>query len=476
MSAAPEFEMRNLEMLRLIPKPFSLMRSAFSLFCPLAFLLAWSAKADLWVTGYYPGYETSSMAPSNIDFSVITHVIHFSLVPNSDASLDSSANGLTSSACATMVSLAHTAGRKVMVCVGGASTEPYFLSATSAATLGTFVTNLANFMSQHDYDGIDIDWEPFNSSDTQQYTNFVNALRAKLNTFSSHKLMSVAAPAYPEYGDSPTAEFAMLASVQNAFDQINIMTYDLSGPYDGWVTWFNSPIYDGGYTFPSAPSELVPSINGAVSNFVSNGVQPGKLGIGQPFYGYIWTGGPGVTGPRQGWPSTNVPTFSADTYSDIVNNYYQSNLYHWDGIAQAAYLGITNHPTANDLFISYEDAHSCQGKVSYARNLHLGGLMIWELSQDYFPSQPTGQRTPLTTALKQSLATPSIADVQVNGTSVNFSFTTLPLGLYEVQWSSNLANPTWNTLSNNVAGTGANVQITVPTTSSARFYRILTPP
>jgi hypothetical protein len=52
----------------------------------------------------------------------------------------------------------------------------------------------------------------------------------------------------------------------------------------------------------------------------------------------------------------------------------------------------------------------------------------------------------------------------------------LPLGLYEVQWSSNLANPTWNTLTNNLAGTGANVQISVPITSGARFYRILTPP
>jgi chitinase len=433
-------------------------------------------QADLWINGYYPGYETSRMAPSGIDFTTITHVIHFSLVPNADASLDSSANGLTPSACSTIVSLAHTAGRKVMVCVGGAGTESYFLGATSSTTLGTFVTNLANFMAQYGYDGIDIDWEPFNSSDTQQYTNFVNALRTKLNTFSSHKLLTVAAPAYPEYGDSPTAEFTMLASVQGAFDQINIMTYDLSGPYEGWVTWFNSPIYDGGYTFPSAPSELVPSINGAVSNFVSNGVQPGKLGIGQPFYGYIWTGGPGVTGPRQSWPDINVPTVSTSAYADIVSDYYQSNLYHWDNVAQAAYLSITNSPAASDLFVSYDDAHSCQAKVSYARNLHLGGVMIWELSQDYFSSNPAGQRTPLTSAFKQALATPSITDFQWNGTSVNFSFTTLPLGLYEVQWSSNLANPTWNTLTNNLAGTGANVQISVPITSGARFYRILTPP
>jgi chitinase len=436
------------------------------------------ARADLWVTGYYPGYESSQMAPSNIDFTTVTHVIHFSLVPGTDGSIDSSANGLTPSASAKLVGLAHAAGRKALVCVGGASTEPDFLGATSSANLGLFVTNIVNFVSANSYDGVDLDWEPFNSSDTSQYTNLVNALRAALDGFATHKLLTVAAPAYPEYGDSPTAEFTMLASVQAEFDQINIMTYDLSGPYSGWVTWFNSPVYDGGYTFPSAPSELVPSINGAVSNFVNNGVLPGKLGVGLPFYGYIWTGGSGVTQPRQSWPATNPPTVTTPTYADIVNNNYKSYQYHWDDIAQSAYLSITNAPVSDDMFISYDDTHACQAKVSYARNLHLGGLMIWELSQDYLSSKPAGQRAPLTTALKQALATPNVTAIQLDGTAVKFSFASLPLSLYQVQWSSNLAPASWNMLTNNVAGTGTNVLIADPTpaTAPARFYRIQTPP
>jgi GH18 family chitinase len=444
----------------------------------LACLLAAPARGDLWITGYYPGYESDSMAPSNIDFTTVTHVIHFSLVPGSDGSIDSSANSLTASACTTLVGLAHTAGKKALVCVGGASTESYFLGATTPANLGLFVTNIIAFMTAHEYDGVDLDWEPFNSADTVQYTNLVNALRDALAAFSAHKLLTVAAPAYPEYGDSPTAEFTMLASVQGEFDQINIMTYDLSGPYEGWVTWFNSPIYDGGYTFPDDPTELVPSINGAVSNFVNNGVLPGKLGVGVPFYGYIWTGGPGVNQPRQSWPATNPPTVSTPTYANIVNNYYQSNLYHWDDTAQAAYLSLTNIPATSDMFISYDDAHACQAKLSYARNLHLGGLMIWELSQDYFSTKPAGQRTPLVATLKQALATPHIASIEDNGTAVDLSFTSLPLGLYAVQWSSNLALSVWNTLTNNVAGTGTNVQIAdpAPATAPERFYRIQTPP
>ncbi|HEX4120518.1 MAG TPA: glycoside hydrolase family 18 protein [Verrucomicrobiae bacterium] len=448
----------------------------------LVWLLAWvlssSARADLWVTGYYPGYESGAMAPSNIDFTTITHVIHFSLVPESNGGVNNTANSLSESAAAKLVGLAHAAGRQALVCIGGAGTESNFLGATSEANLGFFVTNITGFMSSNNYDGVDLDWEPFNSADTEQYTNLVNGLRAALNKFATHKLLTVAAPAYPESGDSPTAEFAMLASVQGQFDQINIMTYDLSGPYEGWVTWYNSPIYDGGYTFPSVPTKLVPSINGAVNNFVSNGIKPGKLGIGLPFYGYNWTGGPGVTQARQSWPPTNVPTVTTPTYATIMNSYYQSNIYHWDNVAQAACLGITNTPSSGDMFISYDDTHACEAKVSYARNLHLGGLMIWELSQDYFSSEPAGQRTPLVAALKQSLATPSISAMELNGGVISFSFSSLPLGLYSVEWTTNLAAPSWNILSNNVAGTGTNVVINVPAgaAQTERFYRIQTPP
>jgi chitinase len=440
-------------------------------------LLSVPAQAGLWITGYYPGYEISQMAPSNIDFTTITHVIHFSLVPQADGSLDNNANGLTPSACANVVSLAHAAGRQALVCVGGAGTEDDFLEATTSAYLGDFITNLVTFMSAYGYDGIDLDWEPFLSTDADQYTDLVNGLRAALDQLPGHKLLTVAAPAYPSYGDSPTAEFTMLASVQGQLDQINVMTYDLSGPYSGWVTWFNSPLYDGGYTFPNT-SELVPSVGGAVSNFLNNGVASAKLGIGLPFYGYIWTGGPGVTQPRQAWPATNTPTVTTSAYAALVGAYYKTNLYHWDTVAQAAYLSITNSPASADKFISYDDAESCETKISFARNLHLGGIMIWELSQDYTSTEPAGQRTPLEATIKEALATPDFTGIQMNVQTVALSFTSIPLGLYRILWSSNLYNSTWNTLTNNVNGTGPILQLTdpMPATNAMRFYRVQTPP
>jgi chitinase len=435
---------------------------------------AWGqeSRAGLWITGYYPEYEDGNMAISQVDFTTVTHAVHFSVLPNTDGSIDNATFNLSPAVCANFTHTVHKAGRKALLCVGGASTEPGFQGATTSGALTKFASNLVSFVSTNGYDGLDIDWEPLASSDVPAYTNFVKAVRAGLNGLSGIKLLTVAAPAYAEYGDSPTAEFAMFASVQNDFDQINDMTYDLSGPYDGWVTWFDSPIFDGGYTFPSSPGELVPSVNASIANFTKAGVAPGKLGIGMPFYGYIWTGGPGVTAPRQGW-SAVAPTVSTPSYTEIISDYYKANEYHWDAVAQAPYLSITNTPAANDMFISYDDPKECQVKVSDARNLGLGGIMMWELTLDF-----SGAGQPLLTALHQAEATPQIVSAGVQNGKLTFSFSTLPLASYRILWTSNLMSGSWNTLTNNIAGTGTNAQVTDPggIGSEARFYRVQTPP
>ncbi|HEV2693964.1 MAG TPA: glycoside hydrolase family 18 protein [Verrucomicrobiae bacterium] len=439
---------------------------------------AWDARAAFWVTGYYPGYEQQFNLPaSDIDFGALTHIIHFSAIPNANGTLNTGDNYLTPANSTSLVTLAHAAGVKALVCVGGAGSENAFLSAVSN-NLPVLINSLTNFVVARGYDGVDIDWEPCPTKDFLFYTNLVAGLRAALNNLGPAKLLTVAAGAYPPYGDPPTAEFKMYAAVQNQLDQINIMTYDLSGAYEGWVTWFNSPVFDGNYHFPGT-SELVPSINVAMGNFLNNGVAPGKIAISMAFYGDIWTDGTGasassITQPRQSW--INVPTVTAVRYTDIMTGYYQSNLYQWDSNAQAAYLGITNTAATNNVFLSYDDPRACQAKVSFARNNGLGGVMIWELGQDHTAGAPD----PLLQAVKQALATPGPSTLQKSGNDLAVAFKTIPLGSYAVQWSSNLTRGTWNTLrTTNISGPGGILQIKdvgVITNQSGRYYRIQTPP
>ena len=132
------------------------------------------------------------------------------------------------------------------------------------------------------------------------------------------------------------------------------------------------------------------------------------------------------------------------------------------------------------MFISYDDEHTCQAKVSYARNRRLGGVMIWEIGQGYRSTQPSGQRDPLLQAMKHALAyTIRLTAVQRSDHDIQFSFTSLPLALYRVSWTSNLNASAWNTLTNNVSGTGGVLQITdsgAATNQASRFYRVQTPP
>jgi len=379
---------------------------------------ALTAHAAFWTAGYYPGYEQNGNMPaSDIDFSALTHVIHFSVVPNADGTLNSSINYITLANSTNLVALAHAAGVKVLISVGGGGTETAFKSATTISNLPVFINSLTNFVATRGYDGVDIDWEPCPSSDFPLYTNLLTGLRSALNQLDQPELLTAAAAAYPPYGDSATAEYTMFAAFQSQLDQINIMTYDLSGPYNGWVTWFNSPIYDGGYHLPSSGA-LVPSLDGSVNNFITKGVAPGKLAVAAAFYGCVWAGGVGssasaITQPRQSW--ITAPTATAYRYTDIMAGYYSSKSYQWDASAQAAYLSITNANSTNNVFVSYDDERTCQAKVNYVRNKGLGGIAIWELGQDHVVGTPD----PLLQALKQAAAAFRPANFQHSGNDAN---------------------------------------------------------
>ena len=127
------------------------------------------------------------------------------------------------------------------------------------------------------------------------------------------------------------------------------------------------------------------------------------------------------------------------------------------------------------MFITYDDQRTCQSKVSYARNHGLGGVMIWELAQDHQNGQPDA----LLQAVKQALATPGLITIQSVGPEIALDFASLPLGSYDVEWSSNLTGNFWNTLVvTNVSGSGGVLQIVDPDAGSQpqRFYRVQTPP
>jgi len=345
--------------------------------------LACAGGQTLWVTAYYAGWMQGNqwsyhLRPENIDYTAVTHVVHFSLGPGADGTLNFEGNGLTPENSSALVRAAHAAGVKVLVCVGGWNSEQGFAGATAPANRERFINALLGIMRNRGYDGIDLDWEPMSPQYVSQYAAFIEELHVALRNLDPALLLTVACNSAP----------SLFAKVASCLDQINIMTYDYSGAWPGWFTWHNAPIYDGGARFASngAPP---PSIHKHVEEFVAAGVPRSKIGIGIDFYGYVWNGGTGtrtggVTAPRQEW---NSPPWVKDNvpYFQIMADNPSPDLYRWDSTAQAAYLSIDRPGAEADRFISFDDETACRKKVEYARRQGLGGVILWELGGGWQP-------------------------------------------------------------------------------------------
>lgn len=368
------------------------MKSLFVLTLLLAVpFTALEAQSQPWVSAYYAGWMQSYLPPSAIDYSAVTHIIHFSVAP-SGANVNGSGNGITPASSAAIVQAAHAAGKKVLVTCGGWGDDAAFVTATNATNRTAFVNNIVQFILANGYDGIDIDWEPITSP--SQFKLFIPELRAALDAARPGLLLTIA---------SMGGDHATISSVASAFDQINIMTYDMSGAWQGWVVWHNAPIYDGGLKFPGT-NKLVPSANGDIDSYVAAGIPKSKLGIGADFYGYVWSG---VTRPGQSWTSTPSVTSNVPYYQ--LMSTYGSTPAEWDSAAQAAFISV---PTGTGKFVSLDNEQTMFAKAAYVKNKGIGGMIIWELGGGYQASAPAGQRDRLLKAVKAAFAggTPPSAD------------------------------------------------------------------
>ncbi len=361
-----------------------------------------------WVTAYYGGWELGTgsngyLPVSEVDFSSMTHVVHFALVPRPDGSLDSAGNDITFQGSHALVSAAHKVGTKVLISLGGWNSESGFEGATSSGHITSFLMNILTFMSSRGYDGVDIDWEPLNPQDYKSYEHFMHLLREGMG--SKFILTTTAGQGYDK----------VMKAVEDDVDQINIMTYDLSFPSAGWVTWYNGALHQNGVTFASTGGP-VPACDNIVDSFLASGISADKIGIGIEFGGSVWKGGltpegNGVTAPVQSW--TVAPTLTPDVpYYTILKTYYLPERYHWDAGAKASYLSIDSSGSAGDCFVSYEDTNDIIAKINYVKQKDLGGVILYELGMGYLGNG----RNPLLDVVKKSMFS-NESRIQANGSS-----------------------------------------------------------
>jgi chitinase len=304
-----------------------------------------------------------------------------------DGSLDM--KQLSPDRSSSLIAAAHAQGAKVLLCVGGAQTSHTFTAAL-AADPGKLVLSIVTLMQERGYDGVDIDWEPLTGEYAATFASFIIALRTALDAVTPRPLLTAAVAA-------DTAQTRIVGPVIGAFDQVNLMTYDMSNTWLG-STWHNAPLF--------AADGTSPSIDKVVSAFTASNLPPGKLGIGVPFYGYAWSGGidhagQPVTGPAESW--STAPQVDQPGYQEIMDKYYRPERYRWDDQAKVPYLSVPPDPAIpgdTGKFVSYDDETSVAKKIEYARSKRLGGMILWSLGLDYSVDPAGAPRSPLLEAVK----------------------------------------------------------------------------
>src|SRR5262249_8756111 len=232
-------------------------------------------------TGYHPASAPRPLPIAAIPLASMTHVVHFALVPNADGTLADPV-GVRAQTSA-LVSAGRGAGVKVLLGVGGDASvgaPAGFQGSTGAANRASFVANIVEAVAGGGYDGVDVNWE---SIEVPRDAAHFRALIPDPPT-APHQRAVGAPPAltYPAGTSSSFTEYAshaeMVAPVQALFDQINLQTYVMAGPYPGWVTWHNSPLPAGACRFATTGAPP-PSIDATVQAFVAAGIPRGRIGI-----------------------------------------------------------------------------------------------------------------------------------------------------------------------------------------------------
>ena len=341
-----------------------------------------------WVTGYFAGWMHPTLPVAEVDFTALTHVAHFAWVPQEDGTLDKGSLGLTEARSRAVVQAAHAAGRKALLVVGGAWTRDGFRAAMAPGRVDGFVAELVSGVTSLGYDGVDVDMEPVKDTDAALFVPFIQKLRAALDAAAPGLLLTAAV-------DWNTASYGPVLPL---FDQLNLMTYDLSGAWPGWESWHNTALHNGGLTFQSSGAPL-PSLETVVDRALAGGAPRGKLGVGISFYVYVWNG---VNGPNQ--PVSGVTVEMNKPWSWMMDTLYSPAAYRWHAGVEAPYLSLGSGSSAK--FVSFDDAQSIAAKVAWVRAQGLGGVILWELGGGYRGGQPAGERDALLQAVKAAAAAP----------------------------------------------------------------------
>jgi chitinase len=352
-----------------------------------------ATSSSAWVMGYYAVWDEPANGGfyplSAIDWNALTHIATAFYLPDGNGGLAS--GSFDSATAAEVISAAHAHGKKALASVGGSGSGPSFEGSTQA-NLSKFVTSLESLITMG-YDGLDIDWEGGNLSVTEDQT-LEQSLITSIRSGSPHILLTMTAGYENE---NSLDDLSFYGTIIPQLDRLNLMTYGMSGAWEGWESWHSSPLHW------NKNSSTPTGIDSSVSHYLAAHVPASKLGVGAGFYGECYTSP--VTAPVQSLGGSEVAASDGTmAYRNIMASYYSATAYTYDSAADVPYLTLSGSNSENCTYVSYEDATSLAAKGAWIKAQGLGAVIIWTISEGYISSGATLEtQNPLLEALSASM-------------------------------------------------------------------------
>lgn len=249
----------------------------------------------------------------------------------------------------TLVDTAHAAGVLVLPSItNGFDPDRTGYVLRNPERRGQFVQRILDEVEEYGYDGVDIDFEGMPASERDVFTAFIRELAAGLH--EDGRLLAIAIHARTgDVGGAPGAQAQDWYAIGQAVDRFRIMTYDYH--------------WSGGGPGPVAPIYWCQE----VIEYAKTRVDPSKIELGVPFYGYDWVG-------NDGWPVTWLDI------QELIEIYKPKvSLLERDSQGEVAESTFSYRDREGVHTIWYASRRSLEAKLDLVQKYDLAGIAIWRL-------------------------------------------------------------------------------------------------
>jgi len=282
---------------------------------------------------------------------------------------------------------------KYMVAIGGwndSKMKKYSELLASSSKINRFVENAVAFLKEHDFDGLDLDYEYPNydghghvapHTDKAGFTLLCKKLSEvfKVHNYELTAAVSASKNIIDDGYDIP--------QISKYLDAIHLMSYDMHGSWENNVN-HHSPLF-------GTHSDLM-TTDFAANYWVSEGCPKHKLVVGIPTYGRSWTlsgwqtslnspaKGPGMPGPL-----SKAEGFLA--YNEICKHVKTGG---WTKVSDPSEK-IGPYAYKGNQWVGYDDPSIAGVKAKYILANNFGGAMFWDLPSDDFNNRCGGGKYPI---------------------------------------------------------------------------------